>query len=288
MIDARGDLTNNMDMAAMILAAARARLQTLMQIRAGDRVLDVGCGAASDTMTLANFVGPEGSVAGVDIDPLKIEAAERAAAAFGVSTWVRHQNCDATEPLPFQNFEFNSCCSVRFFECVPEATRVLSEMVRVTRPGGWIAVLDTDWATLSIDMPEASIERRMARAKAESCLCNGYAARQMYRNFRCLELVEIQVELFPIFFTNVAAARRVLGLDRLEKSALAAGLVAENEIDRWRAALHQAERTGTFFASVCLELVAGRRNPNEVFGTHWGTTSLPERERPSSDPDLDG
>ena len=259
MNEVRGDAPSQTDRATWALASARARLQTWMQIRTGDRVLDVGCGAASDTMTLAQFVGPSGSVAGVDIDPLKIEAAERMAAAYGVSTWVRHQHCDATQALPFESCEFASCCSLRFFECVPEPAHVLAEMVRVTRPGGWIAVLDTDWGTLSIDLPETGVERRMARAKAESCSCNGYAARQMYRNFRSQNLGEIQIELFPIVFTNVVTASRLLGLERLEKYAETSGLVAENEIGRWRAAIRQAEQNGIFFASVSLVLVAGRK-----------------------------
>jgi ubiquinone/menaquinone biosynthesis C-methylase UbiE len=258
-----------------------------MQLRPGDRVLVVGCGSPNDTLALANFVGPGGSLAGVEIDPHKVEAAERLAAANGVSTWVHHQHCDTAQLLPFASYEFNSCCSLRFLECVPDPSAVLAEMVRVTRPGGWIAALDTDWATLSIDLPETDVERRMVRARAESCSCNGYAARQLYRNFRSLKLNEIQVELFPIVFTSAAVARKMLGLERLEKYASEAEDVTEKDVECWLAAIHQAEQSGTFFASVCLELVAGRKSAGEGSHSSWARRGRPGADQEPFDLDMD-
>jgi len=262
--------TAPMDSARQALSRARARLLSWMQIRTGDRVLDVGCGAAVDTLALGSMVGLGGRVEGVDFDALKIAAAERAAESMGVSNWVHHSQCDVSRPLPFASREFDACCSLRFLEQLPDPPRMLAEMVRVTRPGGWIVALDTDWCTLSIDMPENDVERRMVRAKTENSLSSGYSARQMYRNLRHLGLSDIQVELFPIFFTNAAAAKKVLGLDRLEKVALDSGLVALNEIERWRIALAQAERSGIFFASVCLLLAGGRRPSGEKFTSRRG------------------
>src|SRR3954454_1472767 len=51
--------------------------------RAGERVLDVGCGFGDTTRRLAELVGPEGSALGVDVSPPFIETAQREAGESG-------------------------------------------------------------------------------------------------------------------------------------------------------------------------------------------------------------
>ena len=259
-----GDATSNMDTALLQLENARGRLRSWMQLRAGDHVLNVGCGdAGTQGLALANLVGPRGGVQAVDFDPLRVEAFAGVARGMGVSAWVRQQCCDPARRLPFESCIFSSSASARFLDLVPDPHFLLAEMARVTAPGGWVAVLDTDWCTLSIDMPDHELERRMVRVKTERCGRNGYAARQMYRTFRNLGLSEVLIELFPIFFTSAASARRLLGFESLEKHARETGL-DDGDLARWRSAVDQADRSGTFFASVCLELVAGRRPGTET------------------------
>jgi hypothetical protein len=65
-----------------------------------------------------------------------------------------------------------------------EVENALAEMVRVTRRGGWIVAVDTDWGSLSIDHPEIDIERRLARVLPEKAVPDGYAGRQLFRWFR--------------------------------------------------------------------------------------------------------
>ena len=49
-------------------------------------------------------------------------------------------------------------------------------MIRVTAPGGWLVVADTDWSSLSVDTPEIDIERRVAGCMA-GLVKNGFAGR---------------------------------------------------------------------------------------------------------------
>ena len=53
-------------------------------LRAGERVLDVGCGGGTTTLALAKIVGPTGEAVGVDIAPAMVRAAQQRAAAAGV------------------------------------------------------------------------------------------------------------------------------------------------------------------------------------------------------------
>jgi SAM-dependent methyltransferase len=70
---------------AAILAPHSAHLLRLAGITPGMRVLDVGCGAGDVSMLLAELVGPDGSVIGVDADPAVLELARARTASAGLA-----------------------------------------------------------------------------------------------------------------------------------------------------------------------------------------------------------
>lgn len=243
-----------LEQAARVGRRDKERTWALMQIAAGQRVLDVGCGPGLDTVEMAMLVGPTGSVAGVDHDPAMVVAADARAEAAGVAAWVRHQVADATS-LPFAAEQFDACRSERLFQHLTQPGMALAEMVRVTRPGGLVVVMDTDYSTLTIDSHEHDIERRLARYTGER-LHSGYVARHLYGMFRRLGLVDVSVEISPQSFLSYPLVR--LGwLDEVEPRALAAGVVTEDELSRWHADLAEAEQAEAFFASLNHVLVVG-------------------------------
>ncbi len=130
---------------------------------------------------------------------------------------------------------------------------------RVTKPGGWVVILDADHGTWSIDTPEVDIEHRLTRVLAERMVINGYAGRQLYGLFKQQQFIDINVEICPLYFTNYAQFRYGTQMDVIEREALAAGFVTEKELKRWQQNLEAAETTGTFFAHAAGILVAGRK-----------------------------
>ena len=248
-----------LQMAAQLLKQGKQRSYALMQIQPGHKVLDVGCGPGTDTVPLAQLVGPTGLVAGVDYDENMVALADQRAGQAGVSAWVKHRQADVTAALPFADDTFDSCHSERLFQHLLSPKHALSEMARVTKPNGWVVVLDTDHGTKSFDTPEVDIERRLARVAAERCLINGYAGRQLYRLFKRQGLVDINLETLSIAFLNYALARQANFLDKVEHEALAAGIITDDELKRWRESLEKADAEGVFFASGIGVLIAGRK-----------------------------
>jgi len=242
---------------AKVTEDVKRRSYTLMGIRPGHRVLDLGCGPATDTLALARLTTDSGEVVGVDYDQAMIAEADKAAAQAGLRPCVKHVQADASS-LPFESGSFDSSRSERLLQHLSHPERTLSEMVRVTKPGGWIVVLDTDWGSGSIDSPHVEIERRIVRVHADRCLNSGYSGRQLYRLFRQQGLLDIVVEAFSLPVLNYALARQIGRFDEAEAEALSSGVVSSDELDTWRAGLQQADADGVFFASVTLVLVAGR------------------------------
>jgi SAM-dependent methyltransferase len=221
-------------------------------------VLDVGCGPGTDTIPLAQLVGATGQVVGVDYDEAMTAEADQRAADAGVSVWVKHRHADAAS-LPFDPDSFDSSRSERLFQHLPHPERVLSEMVRVTKPGGWIVVLDTDHSTMSVYTSEVEIEQRLWRFRTEHCILNGFAGRQLYRLFKQQRLQDVSIEMCPISVTDYGVARRAALLDEVERDALAAGIVTANELQRWHRSLEQADAQGMYFSSVNQVMVSGRK-----------------------------
>ena len=242
---------------ADLLKQEKQHTYSWMHLQPGAAVLDVGCGPGTDTIALAGLVGPTGRVVGVDADAGMIAEANRRAEQAGCSPWCTHQQADATA-LPLETGAFDACRSERLFQHLHAPALALAEMARVTKPGGWVVVLDTDFGTLSIDTPEVEIERRLVRAHAERELNNGYAGRQLYRLFKRQQFTDITVESRPFQATSYALLRYLISMDTLERDALAAGLITEEELHRWQQSLEQTEAEGTFFAHANGVLVAGR------------------------------
>ncbi|HXV83126.1 MAG TPA: methyltransferase domain-containing protein [Candidatus Binatia bacterium] len=242
-----------------VLNQIKQRTYDRMQIQAGHQVLDVGCGPGTDTIPLAHLVGSTGRVYGVDHDEAMIVEADQRVEKAGVSAWVQHKQARAAS-LPFTSEYFDSCRSERLFQHLRDPAPVLAEMTRVTKTGGWVVVLDTDWGTYAIDTAEIDVERRLNRFFAEQMFYNGYAGRQLYRLLKRQGLQQVSFEIWPVALTHYALARQIQLADRLEQEALAANILTEEELGRWRTSLEQADAEGLFFSYGCLVLAAGRKS----------------------------
>ena len=169
---------------------------------------------------------------------------------------MRHYHVDALE-LPFAAHVFDATRSERTFQHLSNPATALEEMIRVTKPGGRVVVLDTDWATASLDTPYPRVERTLVRVTAERLLRNGYAGRTLYRLFRAQGLSSVTIDLLPFVVHSWRVARLLARLDEAEPVAVAEGLLSQEEVAACKAAAQAADEAGRFYATVMLVLAAG-------------------------------
>jgi SAM-dependent methyltransferase len=111
-----------------------------------DAVLEVGCGTGALARGLAKRASV-GSIVATDINPYLLSEARALAAGDGLSERLRFEAADAESlPYPDARFDLTFCCTVLE---EGDADRMIAELVRVTRPGGRVAIMtratDVDW-----------------------------------------------------------------------------------------------------------------------------------------------
>jgi SAM-dependent methyltransferase len=126
---------------------------SLGRLAAGERVLDLGSGAGTDSLVAAQMVGSSGKVVGIDMTAAMLVKARRAAGEMGVANveFVEGE----VESLPFPDEAFDVVISNGVIDLVPDKDAVYSEIFRVLAPGGRVQIAD-----VTIQKPVSAEGRR--------------------------------------------------------------------------------------------------------------------------------
>lgn len=147
------------------IAARRRLIRERLDVSPGESVLSIGTGPGFEARGLAEAVGEEGSVLGVDVEePMLAVARERCADL----PWVAFERGDAAD-LPVEDEAFDAATAVQVYEYVPDLDVAFSELYRALRPGGRAAVFDSDWATLTWHAADVDRAARIVSAFDAHC-----------------------------------------------------------------------------------------------------------------------
>jgi SAM-dependent methyltransferase len=141
----------------------RAWERAHLDLQPDERLVDVGCGVGDVAIMLASDVAPPGSVIAIDASEAMLNVGRQRAAEAGRSVDFRVGDAQA---LPLDDGSMDVCRCERALQWVPDAEQALAEMVRVLRPGGRLSLIETDWRTLTVDLPDQDLDALLAAMRA--------------------------------------------------------------------------------------------------------------------------
>jgi len=230
----------------------------LLQISSGSSVLDIGCGTGDDVLALAELVGPKGKVIGLDNNKSMIEKANQRSKQKQLSAQFRVGDI---QRLDLADNTFDGCRADRLFMHLRDRQQALSEMIRVTRPGGRIVVIDPDWDTMIVEAPDRDLTRRIIDNFVDQLVLNPWCGRESYKLFQQAGLENVAVaDAATLVLTDFTTAKKLMKFDeaanlmREEKPSLS------DKVESWLNYLKQADEKGFFFSAATMFTVVGEKS----------------------------
>ena len=237
--------------------AARETYLGLLDIAAGERVLDVGCGSGAVTREIARRVGPGGQAVGLDPSPALLAVARELAHETGFGDRVEFREGDARR-LPFPDRSFDAVVCVTVLSHVPNGEAAIPELVRILRLGGRVGVFDLDTDMTAFTHPDRRLTRRIVAAASDATAVNGWLVRQLPSLFQRAGLVDVRARGFFPLETHLQSFYASMA-ERCAEAAVKAGAVTELEGHAWLRAFHEQGAHGPIVAGRLHIFVWGRK-----------------------------
>lgn len=190
-----------------------------IDLPAGAKVVEIGCGPQGCLDLLAERVGPTGSVVGVERSEDAVILARKFAADRGLTN-VEVFSRDARDSGLLRG-AFDLATARLVLVNIPKPEEVVAEMVALVRPGGTVALHEADWPAQACDPPIPAWDRlfTILSAYAEANGIDLMVGRRVPRMLREAGLIDIRVKpliyvhpaghgrrtLFPVFVENLRA-----------------------------------------------------------------------------------
>jgi ubiquinone/menaquinone biosynthesis C-methylase UbiE len=229
----------------------RERAREALRLEPGHRLLDVGCGTGQETRAGAGLVTPGGSAVGVDFSETMVTEARRRTAGTGLP--VSFEVGDVGQ-LRFDDGTFDACRTERMLSHVSDPAAALAEMLRVTRPGGRLAVIDADVAGTLFDHRDEELTASFVASLAR--LRHPTMGRRLLRLLGEAGAGDVTVE--PVLARVTFGAAEPLLAAHAQLVVEAGGVDAERA-ERWLADLEYAHLAGRFFLAMAVVVATGRK-----------------------------
>jgi ubiquinone/menaquinone biosynthesis C-methylase UbiE len=238
-----------------LIQEVKRRMLELRPVRAGDQVLDVGCGIGHEARRLAQSVGSAGQVVGIDRNPPMIAEARRRANSQNVA--VTFEIGDAHQ-LTLADDTFDLVRIERVLRYLDQPDVALQEMVRVARPGGHVLAFDYDTDQTVVDASDAALARRIADV-LDAAVPHPWIGRRLFGLFRRFGLVDVQIVPQVIILTGTAGVGPYQQLTRgtIDRAAQS-GQISADDVARW---WNDLEQNADNFFSATLGIIAVGRKP---------------------------
>jgi SAM-dependent methyltransferase len=220
----------------------------------GERIIDIGSGPGFLCESMAQQVGPSGSVIGVDISQDLLHAARQRNTLSNLS-YATGDAIDLGQP----DASFDTAITTQVFEYVKDCAAAIREMRRVLRPGGRVLVVATDWDGVVWHSSDRERMRAMLTAWEPHC-ADPRLPRTLVAQLREGGFEVAEARGHAIINTRLGDdtySQNVMEL--MANFVRRRETVAEADIEDWRADLKALNAQGRYFFSTTRFMVLAQK-----------------------------
>lgn len=246
-----GQLVGALDVLATAAGVRRLRdwAREALAVGPGERAVDLGSGTGEEVQRLAALGG---EAIGVEPIPgLLAEATRRAAVAGSAARFV----AGSAYELPFEESTVDVLRCERVFQHLEEPERAALEIARVLRPGGRVALLDSDWETAILYPGDRAVIQSLQRFWLERS-ANPFAGRRLAGLLTAAGLSVVD-QASQALIQTFDALRGLF--DTMGSRAIAAGVISPAQWAVLLSSFETAAVRGDFHCSVTMFGVLGRK-----------------------------
>lgn len=228
------------------MVAQRQAVLAGLAAQPGERIADLGAGPGMLAAALAETVGPDGAIQGIDISQPMVDLARRRCGAW---PWTTFDLGDVTR-LPFADGAFDAAVATQVYEYVVDVAAALAELKRILRPGGRALILDTDWDTALWQTHDLARQRAIMRAFEPHC-AHPRLARQLPTLLHATGFAVTWTGVHTILNPHLHADSYSYGIiDFIAAYVAGQGGLDPDVVAAWRAELHALGAGGDYFFSI--------------------------------------
>ena len=159
----------------------------MVELHAGETVLDLGSGGGIDVLLSAQRVGPSGTVYGLDMTDEMLALARENARTAGATNV--HFLKGLIEDVPLADASVDVVISNCVVNLSPEKDKVLAEIARVLRPGGRLGISDV------VADDRLSVADRADRGSHVGCIAGALSVSEYRDGLEAVGLADVEIEL---------------------------------------------------------------------------------------------
>ncbi|HVX45612.1 MAG TPA: methyltransferase domain-containing protein [Mycobacteriales bacterium] len=228
-------------------AGYQARVRELLYPVAGQRYVEIGAGTGASAARL---------IKEHHVEVATVDSARTMTDAQRVRGLRHPVNADA-HSIPFRDDAFAGASADRTVQHLADPGRCIDEMVRVTRPGGWVVLADPDYSTQTLSIADQTLAAAVLAYRA-SHIRNGRLPHRHAPMLAQRGLQNIVVETRTATVRNLEAFDHVWGLRTWAGPAARAGFTDRDRTAEFQRQIDEVAAAGAFTYTVTFFLTAAQ------------------------------